>query len=240
MTDTERFERICRADSESLHLQNGIGTLSEKRLHRILKKYLCEDTASHEVKLGRYVADIFSDGQIIEIQTKAFSRLLPKLRYYFEQTPYPVTVIFPVIRHKTIIRIDPESGEVLRKKLSPRHGLASDILPELYYLREVFPHPKLTIRLLFIDAEEYRYSERVRYRRTGAYDSELFPTTLTGEEIISKVDDLRRLCITEKQSFTASEYSKISKLEGRRLYGALTFLCSAGLLRKEKKTYFRT
>ena len=239
MIDAERFEQICRVDCESLHLQNGIGTISEKRLHRIIKSYLCEDTATHEIKLGRYVADVLTDGQIYEIQTKGFSRLLPKLKYYFEQTTYPVTVIYPIIRNKTLIRVDPESGEVLRKKLSPRRGLASDILPELYYLREIFPHPRLTIKLLFIDAEEYRYSERVRYRRTGAYDAELFPTALTGEEYISEVSDLDRLAGIEKQSFTASEYSKASKLQGRRLYGALTLLCSVGLLRKEKKTYFR-
>lgn len=238
MTNTELFERICKTDSESLHLQNGIGTLSEKRLHRILKSYLCIDSSAHEARLGRYVADVFDGEEIYEIQTRAFSRLLPKLKYYFEQTPYPVTVIYPIIRNKTIIRIDPETGEILRKKLSPRHGRGADILPELYYLREIFPHPRLKIRLIFIDAEEYRYSERMRYRREGAYDSELFPTTLVVEEEIADIKDVKRLIATEKSSFTATEYSKLSGFKGRRLYGALTVLCSLGLLKKENKTYF--
>ena len=238
MTEKERFERILRADRESLHTYSGIGTVSEKRLHRIIKSYVSEDTSTHEIKLGRYVADVFIDGRIYEIQTKAFSRLLPKLKYYFEETPYSVTVIYPIIRNKKIIRIDPETGEILRKKASPNHGKAADILTELYHVRELFPHGRLKIRLLFIDAEEYRYSERVRYRRTGAYDSELFPTDLVGEEEYSSIEDIRRIIPINRESFSASEYSKATGLRGRKLYYSLTFLCHAGLIKKENKTYF--
>ena len=72
MTNAERFERICKTDSESVHIQNGIGTLSEKRLHRILKCYLCADSASHEVKLGRYVADVFNGNEISTPAIMAF------------------------------------------------------------------------------------------------------------------------------------------------------------------------
>ena len=56
--DKERFEIIA----SSFRKQNStkIGTLSEKRLHLVLKKYFCDDEAKHGVKLGPYFLDIFN------------------------------------------------------------------------------------------------------------------------------------------------------------------------------------
>ena len=237
MTDAERFERLCREDCEALHTSEGIGTVSEKRLHRILKKFASEDTDTHEAEVGRYIADVCRNGKIYEIQTASFSPLLPKIRYYLESTPYTVTVIHPIIRNKKIIRIDPETGEILRRQTSPLHGCSADLLPELYFLRELFPHERLTVRLVHIDAEEYRYSERMRYRREGAYDCELFPTSLVRTEDYSTVEDIKELLKADGESFTATAYSRLTGFTGRRLYRALTLLTSLEILRKDGKTY---
>ena len=237
MTDSIRFERICREDCEALHLRDGIGTVSEKRLHRILKKFISERADTHEAEVGRYIADILIDDNIYEIQTSSFSPLLPKIKYYLENTSYSVTLIYPIIRNKRIIRIAPETGEILRQQTSPLHGRSADLLPELYFLRTVYPHERLSVRLVFIDAEEYRYSERMRYRRKGAYDAELFPVSLVGIEEYSLIEDLRPLIPAGADRFTATEFSRLTGFTGRRLYRALTILTSAELLRKENKTY---
>ena len=239
MRDAEYFEALCRADSVHIHARQGIGRLSEKRLHRIVKSFVAEDVSTHETPVGRYVADALSDGEIFEIQTKAFSRLSPKLEYYLEQTPYKINVIYPVIRNRKIIRIEPETGEVLRKQTSPKHGVSAAALPELFYIRHLLPCDRISIKLMFIDAEEYRYSERVRYRRSGAYDSELFPVSLVDIEEYNTPDDFVRFIPSDRERFTASEYSNFIKLTGRRLYAALALLCSLGVLRKEGKTYCR-
>ena len=239
MTDKEYFEALCRADGDTVHRRDGIGRVSEKRLHRIIKSYVSCDPSSHETPVGRYIADALWDGEIFEIQTKAFTRLAPKLEYYLKETPYRINVIYPVIRNRRLIRIDPETGEILRNKTSPKHGRSADLLPELFYLRHLLPNERIKIKLMFIDAEEYRYSERVRYRRSGVYDSELFPVSLVDIEEYSSPDDFLRFIPSDRDSFTAAEYSKFIKLTGRRLYAALALLCSLGLLRKEGKTYRR-
>lgn len=239
MTDKEYFEAICKVDSETVHSKEGIGSLSEKRLHRIIKSYLANDPTCHEVAVGKYFADVLSEGEIFEIQTKALSRLLPKLKYYLEETPYSVTVIHPVIRNKKIIRIDPETGEILRQKISPKHGSSAHALPEIHGLRELLGNDRLQIKLMLIDAAEYRYSERMRYRREGAYDSELFPTMLAEVETYAYGADFLKFLPSGRQSFTAAEYSKFIGLTGRKLYSALYLLCSLGLIRKDGKTYFR-
>ena len=65
--------------------------------------------------------------------------------------------------------VDEETGEVIRKKRSPLkkgffHGLAA-----LYPIREILPSDRVEIDVLLISAEEHRYSERVKYRKSGAY-----------------------------------------------------------------------
>ena len=235
MTDNERFEALCRKDMESLHFSEGIGTYKEKRLHRILKSYITENESAYEIPIGKYVADIFENGSITEIQTTTFQRLLPKLRFYLGETDHKITVVCPVIRNKRIIRIDPETGEIMRSKMSPAHGTFSDILPSLYHIREVIPDRRLRIRVLLIDAEEYRYSERQRYRKEGAYDCELFPVSVAEERIFSVPNDFSEFLPLDRESFSAAEYSKIIKLRGRKLYSSLNFLCSVGLLCREKE-----
>lgn len=235
MTDSERFELLCRKDIERLHGHDSIGTYMEKRLHRILKSYMTEDPTAYEVPIGRFVADIMENRHIFEIQTKHYERLLPKLRYYLCETDFNVTVVCPIIRNKRLIRIDPETGEILRQKMSPSHGRISDIMPDLYHIREYLQSPRLTIKIMIIDAEEYRYSERVRYRRTGAYDSELFPVSLVEERDIKHIYELLEFLPEDNSSFSAAQYSKFIGQRGRDLYSSLNLLCYIGLLHREKQ-----
>ena len=234
MIDRERFERLCKKDSEIIHTGKGIGTLSEKRLHRVIKSYVSENENDWEIPVGKYVADVLSHNVIYEIQTGAFERLLPKLSYYLEQTSYSVTMIHPVIRNKRIIRIEPETGEVIRSKMSPTHGRTADLLVRLFQIKDILPNERIQIKLLLIDAEEYRYSERVKYRRSGAYDSELFPLSLVSETDFSSAEDFRQFLPEGLNSFCAAEYSKFIGKKGRKLYSCLNLLCSLGLIDREK------
>ncbi len=241
MTDTERFSELCKKDAYTPHSQRGegIGTYNEKRLHRILKSYISENESTYEIPLRRYVADIFENGRITEIQTGNMDRLLPKLRFYLEKTQYPVTVVYPIIRNKIIFRVDGDSGELIRQRMSSIHGNPWDALPPLYHIRELLPNKRLTIRVLLIDADEYRYSEAVRYRKSGRYVSELFPTGLALEFELSDLESFRQLLPDTPHPFTAAEYSAAIKRKGRELYSALNLFCSLGLLdrRKDGKRY---
>lgn len=72
MVSTEeklKFEKICLDIVGQEHALFGIGTYSEKTLHRVLKCYFCPDTDRHEVGIGSFVADAVCDGIIYEIQS---------------------------------------------------------------------------------------------------------------------------------------------------------------------------
>ena len=49
------------------HLPQGIGTLGEKTLHRVLKAYFQPDPSKCEVRVGPYVADALTESGIVEI-----------------------------------------------------------------------------------------------------------------------------------------------------------------------------
>ncbi len=242
MTENEKikFDSICleQRNNPTAEVLSGIGTYGEKAIHKAVKSFAADDSSAFEVNIGPYVADVVTKDVITEIQTKNFKYLLPKIKYYLENTDYKINVIYPAIAENTVIRMDKETGEILRKRRSSAHRGTPELLSELYYLRDIIPNERLSFQILFIRCEEYRYSERMRYRKKGAYDSELFPVELLGSESFSKVSDFERF-LPSLESFDASEYAKFINRKGRTVYSSLNFLCGIGLLdrKKEGKKY---
>ena len=62
--------------------REGIGTLSERALHRILKLAFEPNEAFHEKKVLGSVADIQNEGGIVEIQTRAFEKCARSLKNF--------------------------------------------------------------------------------------------------------------------------------------------------------------
>lgn len=237
MTDSEKqaFAALCAAECASVPTgADGIGTYNEKRLHRILKRFITEDEACHEVKIGRYVADVLCENRIFEIQTGSFASLADKLRFYLENGEYTVTVIYPIICEKRLIRADKDTGEVIRSSRSPKHGRPSDALTQLYFIRNLIPNGRLCVRVLHIAADEYRFSEARRYSRKGRYDNDLKPTALLDETVIRGLDDVRALVPPELfgKEFTPSDFESATGLRGRNRYYALAALCGLGTAEK--------
>lgn len=234
MLDREKFANLCACEEAWKSGGESIGVYKEKRLHRILKRLVCDDPSVYETKVGSYVADVLDRGRITEIQTGSLYPLRGKLAYYLCETEYSVTLIHPVINEKRLIRIDRESGEVLRSRRSPKRVGTGDIMREILYLGELAKSERLEIIILYISADEYRYSEAVRYRRSGKYDSELLPREIIGEERFCGVESYKFLLEGTTDRFSAREYGEISGMSGRPLYGTLNLLCTLGLLKREK------
>ena len=240
--EKERFASLCALHSAyeiKADATDGIGTFNEKRLHRIIKEFVCADQSCFEVKLGGSVADVFCDGVITEIQTGSFFPLKKKVNSYLSLTDNVVKIIHPIIAKKKIVRVDPLTGEVLRTKASPKKETPSKILPELVYLCDHLRSCRLVFEVYSVTAEEHRYSDEVhRYRKSGRHDSELFPTGIESITSFECTEDFLALIPRElaesHTSFTAAEFIKKSGLKGRRAYNSLTALCAAGVLAKEK------
>ena len=133
----------------------GIGTLSERALHRILKLAAEPNEEFHEKKILGSVADIANAHGIIEIQTRAFERLVPKLSKFLAE--HSVEVLYPIARQKRLHWINPETGEISPPRKSPKMGKPSDAFFELYKIRAFLGHENFAVRLVLLDMEEYRY-----------------------------------------------------------------------------------
>jgi hypothetical protein len=206
--DKERFAAARQKLLED-HQRDGIGTLSEKTVHAVLKEYYGGGDESKEIPLGSFVADAVSEDGVIEIQTRALYRLERKLEAFLPLCR--VTVVYPIEARKYLLDIDPESGELIKKKLSPRkhnvwHGIA-----ELYGIRRFLKDDALTVRFPILTVEETRIPAAGRGRRARKLDK--LPADMTDEIIINSSKDIIPLLPSGlPETFTSIEFAKLCRI----------------------------
>ena len=231
------YEACTRAREGALPTQS-IGVLKEKPLHATLKWWLDDNPDHHEITLpcGK-VADIYDGITVTEVQTANFSPLRKKLEVLLPH--YPVTVVHPVVRRKYVSWIDPVSGAVTEPHKSPRLGSFTDGGKQLIYILPFLAHPNLTIRLVLMDAEEQRVLSADKkgntYKRFS-HRAVLLPLTVEGVlDLHHPADYAALIPPTLPDRFTAQQFGKAAKLQGRNLHGTLKVLLDRGVLTRVDK-----
>lgn len=194
-------------------LREGIGTQSERLVHSTLKYYLEPDETCHEVPVGSYVADIFrkETGEIIEIQTKGFDRLRGKLEAFVSE--FQVTVVHPIVREKYLCWVQPDTGEIVSRRRSPRRGRPTDILPEIYRLPKLQRHPNLRFMAFMIDVEEYRLLDGWnKTQKRGSHRIERLPLAVGEQVILQSAEDYRALLPELPEAFTRKDLAAATRL----------------------------
>lgn len=220
--------------------QASIGTYKERTLHAALKRYLEPDTACHERRYKGFIADILHDGGVIEIQTRQFGKMRKKLDAFLPDTP--VTIVYPVTRHKWLIWVDPESGETTKKRKSPKVGTPFEVFYELYAIRSYLQHPNLTISVIMVDMEEYRmlngWNET---RKRGSSRAERIPVGIGERFDLHDSSDYRKLLPdTLPDTFHSLEFSRCVSLSRSSAQTALNILTGLGVterLSRDKQGY---
>lgn len=231
----ERFGQVCKEIAGQVQNRAGIGTLAEKTLHAVLKRYFEPDETKHEIKVGRHVADIVNGSGIIEIQTRAFNVLRPKLEAYLET--YPVTVVYPIARTKWLHWIDLESGAVTNKRKSPKTGTYYDAFRELYKIKPYLRHPNLHIRLLLLDMEEYRYLDGWSTdKKKGSSRCERIPVGLVEEfDLHCGADYARLIPAVLSGPFTTKDFAQAAVIRQKTAQTVVHLLHHMGALRRTGK-----
>lgn len=216
------------------HEQHGIGTLAEKTLHAIVKNYVEPDEDYHEVPLEGYVADVYRDGHIFEIQTANFNTMRNKLATFLPL--YKVTIVYPIPATKWLRWIDEETGEVTERRKSPKKGTPQAVFHELYKIKSFLKNPNLSVHILMIDMEESRllngWSED---GKKGSHRHDRLPTELVEEVHLNCVEDYRMLVPVELERFTSREYAKATKLTVKKAQTALNVLHYLGAVERVDK-----
>ncbi|NLY69123.1 MAG: hypothetical protein GX067_04970 [Clostridiales bacterium] len=189
----------------------GIGTLGERTLHAALKRHFEPDATYHEIRYKGYVADIMRGDEIIEIQTRALNVMRTKLTVFLADNK--VTVVHPVVREKWLNWVNSGTGEIVRRRKSPKRGAPLDAFAELYKIKMFLRDPNLTICLLPVDVEEYRRLDGGgKSPRKGWTRAEQIPTAVGEPVYLNDAFDYAALLSGLPDEFTSAEVAKAKKL----------------------------
>jgi len=143
----------------------------ETSLHRQLKERYAKKKGEMEVTLGDYRIDVVRNEQLIEIQHGSLAAIRDKIARLLEQ--HDITVVKPIVIRKQLIKQDERGGNVVSRRLSPKKGSKWDLFDELVYFTRVFPHPRLTLEVPFVEIEEWRFPGHGRRRRRRENDHQV-------------------------------------------------------------------
>ena len=226
------FQRACSKIVDKERKRLGIGTLSEKTTHAVLKNYLIPKEEFHEVKCEGYVADILYEGEIMEIQTANFNLLRGKLAAFLPR--YDVTVVYPIPHIKWVLWIDPDTGAISNRRKSPKTGNYYQVFPELYRIKMFLDNPNLHFRFILIDVEEYRLLNGwSRDRKKGSSRYDRIPVDIQDELMINAPEDYRVFMPCGlKRPFTSRDYQLAARLSRKLAQTALNILSHLGIVKR--------
>lgn len=232
----EARERFDAARSRTITLspreRHGIGMQSEKTLHAVLKNYIDPDEDHQEIPVDRYIADLYHDGQITEIQTAHMDAMRAKLSCFLTQ--YPVHIVYPIPAQKWIIWIDPETGALVRKNRSPLRGSFYHAFRELYRIRPWLADPNLSLELLLIDMDEYRLLDGwSRDRKRGSHRYDRIPLHLRDRMLLTCPRDYMQLVPADlPEQFTSAQFAAAAGFRKKAFSTVLLLLTEMGVVER--------
>jgi hypothetical protein len=123
-----------------------IGTLRERPLHASVKRWYAQDGDRVEVPVDGFVIDLVRGEQLIEVQTRGFAAIKPKVAALLGRG-HAVRIVHPIAVDRWIVQVDAD-GSVVARRRSPRHGSLCDIAIELVYLPELLAQPGFELEVL--------------------------------------------------------------------------------------------
>ena len=216
--------------SEQYNEGGGIGSLSEKLIHKILKYTVEPDDTFHEVEHNGSVADVKKDNSIFEIQTRSFEKLLPKLDKLLSDCS--VTVVHPIAVKKQIYRVNRETGEISGPKKSPSPKTVYDSAYELFKLRRLIGAKGFSVKLFLLSVDEYKSTER-KQRYGPSNLIERIPRSLEGViDLVDKSDYSVFIPDGLPLVFTSADYIKAARSRSRYCYYGARLLVELGLAKR--------
>lgn len=231
----ELFYNACEKIIGKDRSKKGIGTLGEKTLHAVLKNYYEPFEQNHEIKVGRFVADIVGEQGVIEIQTRSFGSLLEKLDNFLEFCD--VTVVYPLPALKYVAWLDIDTGEIGEKHKSPKKCRIYDAFKEIIRIKYVLDNPRFHLVLCFLEMDEIRYlngwSEN---KKRGSSRCDRIPKDIIEEVRFDCVEDYRRFLPDGlPEEFTSAHYAKACRINKQIASNGLNILNYLGLVERVGK-----
>lgn len=231
--DIQRFELICSelGDRSSADKIGGIGTYAEGPMHIALKRFIDPNSEHYEIPVGRYIADIKNGERIYEIQTAQFARLKDRLSCFLQE--HQVTVVFPLPVKRSLVWVDPESGECSSPNPARRLPKPVQLLAELAPIAEFVQSEGFSVMLVQLECVDHRLLIGwSKDKKRGSKRFSRTPIAMQDLSIFQSAEDYRRLLPNIQAPFTASELSKLTKMKSRDTYAMIKTMLTLGLARE--------
>jgi hypothetical protein len=168
-----------------------IGEIQEKSLHAALKAYYAQPGDLVEARVGGYFIDIVRGEALLEIQTRNFAAMKPKLNALL--LTHSVRLIHPIARERWVVRISSD-GEIFSRRKSPRRGGVDLLFRELIRFPELLLHPRFSLEVAFIQEEEiWRDDGQGSWRRKHWSIADRRLLAVVEQRAFEKPDDFRAL-----------------------------------------------
>jgi hypothetical protein len=208
--DKDRFRLAANATVNQDKQYMGIGTLSERSVHAVLKRYYGNDAQS-EIPIAGFVADLLTEHRAIEIQTHNVRLLRRKLEAFLALMP--VTIVHPVALRHRVVRIDLATGELEKPKPLPRKGSLYEAFIELTSIRDLLNNPRLTIVVPLLIVDDIRLKQPPK---RGSKLVDRVPHELVDEIVFSCKEDYRQFIPPALISpFTSETFAKEAGIHRR-------------------------
>jgi hypothetical protein len=140
--------------------------MTEYSLHSEIKRWYTGSEDELEVKVDDFRVDVIKDELLIEIQTGNFSAIKSKLVKLLRDNNR-VRMVYPIAKLKWIVHVS-KSGELVRRRKSPKKGKLVDLFYELVHAPSLIKHRNFSLEVLLIEEEEVRCNDgRGSWRRRG-------------------------------------------------------------------------
>ncbi len=233
--DKKLFQSACDKIIDKERERKKIGILGEKTVHAVLKNYLEPNEQYQEIKVEGFFADIAREDEVIEIQTRNFNTLRRKLDVFLERGY--VTVVYPIPYIKWLCWIDEETGEVSKRRKSPKMGNYLMAFRELYRIKSYLVHPRLRLHMILMNVEESRLLNGwSQDKKKGSTRFDRIPLEIVDELFIDNAKDyLKLIPVGLPDVFSVKDYQKAGKINNGMASLALNILYHVGTVERVGK-----
>lgn len=146
----------------------GINLYSERSLHAQLKAYFAGPGDRLEARVGGKVVDLLrSDGEIVEVQTGNFGKILRKV-LSLAGDGRKVRIVHPLAVETEIRRLDPKTEELVSRRKSPKRCDIYSAFDELVSAPALIAARNVTLELVLARIAEVKVRDGTgSWRRRG-------------------------------------------------------------------------
>ena len=212
--------------------RSGINLYSERSLHDQVKRFLAGPGDRIEAAVDGRVVDLLkADGEIVEVQTRNLAALVPKARA-LSAAGRRVRIVHPVPELLRIQRKDPESGEVVSSRKSPKRGDLWSVFDELVKASALIGMPGISVEVLLVHVTEIRVRDGTgSWRRRGDRTEDRILDAVVGGGRWGTSDEwLSLIPAGLPPPWTSESFGAAAGIPAPRARKALYCLSRAGLL----------